>query len=60
MNNKNKNLNKSNKMSPFIQLNHKLLGRGIKEIPSISMSAAHKYGKAHEKENILVTKYKKY
>jgi hypothetical protein len=47
-------------MSPFIQLNHKLLGRGIKEIPSISMSAAHKYGKAHEKENILVTKYKKY
>jgi hypothetical protein len=38
-----------------------LLGRGIKEVPSISVSAAaHKYGKAHEKENILVRKYKKY
>jgi hypothetical protein len=37
-----------------------LLGRGIKEVPSISVSAAHKYGKAHEKENILIRKYKKY
>jgi hypothetical protein len=37
-----------------------LLGRGIKEVPSIAVSAAQKYGKAHEKENILVTKYKIY